>query len=484
MRPVMGRASVALLFLPLAVHVVVGQLQVGPRPLPPQREIIVSRDRVDRLERWLKAVDQHEPGEIDDAASEIGRFSETALRDLWVDGQSLVALMRDRKASVFQATSGPPLRTRIIYKPADLRRMTVLACAAAGLLDDRDCVAIDAKRALDVQAARLAEHATTSREAGDEDNYILRRAALLHADVAMLAPSAAAEHASGTRRCGRLLPSPCASPRRTGSTVTYSSSVSTGTSDARYSMRCACPTSHCPTQSAIAMVHDWYRATSAWMILTENHDTKHLDRAREIFPNDQDLLFLSGCQHEAYARPLIQSAVQTAVLPTGVSIDVDSARRELRRAESFFRGALSLDPAHAEARLRLGRTLGLLDRHADAASELRATSESLADVEQRYYSDLFLGAEEEALGRFDAARAAYGRARQGYPRAQSPYLALSALARRTGDRAGALRATQEMFDLSKDPARNDPWWSYFEVGARNAEDWLDELRRPFKRARP
>ena len=52
-----GRASFALLFLALAVQVVVGQLQVGPRPLPPQREIIVSTDCVDRLERWLKAVD-------------------------------------------------------------------------------------------------------------------------------------------------------------------------------------------------------------------------------------------------------------------------------------------------------------------------------------------------------------------------------------------------------------------------------------------
>jgi len=173
----MGRASFALLFLPLAVHVVVGQLQVGPRALPPQREIIVSTDRVDRLERWVKAVDQHEPGELDDAASEIGRFSETALRDLWVDAQSFVGLLRDRKTSVFQAPSGASsVRTRILYKPADLRRMRVLACAAAGLLDDRDCVAIDAKGALDGQGARLAEHAATSREAGDEDNDILRRA--------------------------------------------------------------------------------------------------------------------------------------------------------------------------------------------------------------------------------------------------------------------------------------------------------------------
>ena len=443
----------------------------------------MSTDRVDRLERWLKAVDQHEPGEIDDAASEIGRFSETALRDLWVDAQALVALMRDRKTSVFQATSGPPpLRTRIIYKPADLRRMTVLACAAAGLLDDRDCFAIDAKGALTARPLALR---STPPPVG-------RR--VTKTTTSFGAPPCC----TPMSRCWRP-PPPQSTYRNSAVRTIAPQSVRVATSDGidrdvqlvgvnwdigRTLLDAVrMPGEPLPHPERDRMVHDWYRATSAWMILTENHDTKHLDRAREIFPNDQDILFLSGCQHEAYARPLIQSAVQTAVLPTGVSIDVDSARRELRRAESFFRGALSLDPAHAEARLRLGRTLGLLDRHADAASELRATSESLADAEQRYYSDLFLGAEEEALGRFDAARAAYGRARQGYPRAQSPYLALSELARRTGDRADALRATQEMFDLSKDPARNDPWWSYFEVGARNAEDWLDELRRPFKRAR-
>ena len=483
MRRVMRRASVPLLFVCLTVQVLARHLQVGPRALAPQREIIVSTERVVRLERWLMAVDQHEPGEIDDAASEIGRFSETAVRDLWVDAQSLVDVMRDRKTSLFHATSGPPpVRTRIIYKPADLRRMTVLACAAAGLLDDRDCVAIDAKAALDEPAARLAAHAAASREAGDEDNYILRRAALLHADVAMLAPSAAAEPASVHATVRPIGPQ---SVRLTTSDGIDRNVQLVGVNwDIGRKLLDAVrtPRERMPHPERDRMVHDWYRATAAWMIWNEDHDTKHFDRAREMFPNDRDILFLSGCQHEAYARPLIQSAVQTAVLPTGFSIEIDSARLELRRAESFFRGALSQDPAHAEARVRLGRALGLLDRHADAASELRAASESPADAEQRYYSHLFLGAEEEALGRFEAARASYGRARQGYPRAQSPYLALSKLARRTGDRAGALRATEEMFDLSTDPARNDPWWSYFVVGARNAEHWLDELRRPFKRA--
>jgi hypothetical protein len=355
MCPVMRRASVALLFLPLAVQVVVGQLQVGPRALPPQREIIVSTDRVDRLERWVKAVDEHEPGEVDDPAREIGRFSDNALRDVWVDAQSLVALIRDRRTNVFQAQSGaPPVRTRIVYKPADLRRMRVLACAAAGLLDDRDCVAIDAKRAADRQAAHLAEHAVASRQAGDEDNYLLRRAALLHADVAMLALSAAPEPASARAPVRTMAPQSLRVTTSDGidrdvQLVGVNWDIGRKLLDA-----VRMPDEPLPHPERDRVVHDWYRATSAWMILTENHDTKHLDRARQIFPDDRDILFLSGCQHEAYARPLIQSAVRTAVLPTGFAIDVDSAGLEFHRAESFFRRALSRDAAHAEARLAWG----------------------------------------------------------------------------------------------------------------------------------
>ena len=172
--------------------------------------------------------------------------------------------MRDRKTSVFQAPSSPPpVRTRIIYKPADLRRMTVLACAAAGLLDDRDCVAIDAKGALDGQGARLAEHAAISQKAGDGDNDILRRAALLHADVAMLAPSAAAELAS-------------AQPVRT---TIGPQSVRVTTSDGidrnvqlvgvnwdigrKLLDAVRTPRERMPHPERDPKVHDWYRATSA-----------------------------------------------------------------------------------------------------------------------------------------------------------------------------------------------------------------------------
>ena len=60
---------------------------------------------------------------------------------------------------------------------------------------------------------------------------------------------------------------------------------------------------------------------------------------------------------------------------------------------------------------------------------------------------MFLGAAEEGSGRFDQARAAYESAAAPFPAAQSPLLALSALATRRGDRTSALKHIQRLFDL-------------------------------------
>jgi hypothetical protein len=67
--------------------------------------------------------------------------------------------------------------------------------------------------------------------------------------------------------------------------------------------------------------------------------------------------------------------------------------------------------------------------------------------------------------------------------AQSPGLALSALARSRGDRDGALRELKRVFDLPAGvPERDDPWWTYYVAQARNADDLLEQMRRPFVRA--
>jgi tetratricopeptide (TPR) repeat protein len=236
-----------------------------------------------------------------------------------------------------------------------------------------------------------------------------------------------------------------------------------------------------PAPGRDEMVRQWYRATAARMQLREDHDKLHLDEARELFPADPDILFLSGCQRETFAGSPIQSAARSAVLPTGVKLDVGSDRGELREAAAMFRRALEAEPNHAEARMRHGRVLALLGRHADAVVELRRAAGALEDPQLLYYAELFLGAEEEALGNRDAASAAYTRAAELSPRAQSPLLALSELARRYGDRPAALQAIERLFALPGDDRgeHDDPWWVYYVAQARDAEDLLDAMRQPF-----
>jgi tetratricopeptide (TPR) repeat protein len=172
------------------------------------------------------------------------------------------------------------------------------------------------------------------------------------------------------------------------------------------------------------------------------------------------------------------------VLPAGVTFALASSSWELREAEGFLRRAIEIKPDYSEARLRLGRVQGLLGRHAAAAKELREALASADEDLLRYYGELFLGAEEEALGRYDAAFDAYQQAAALYPTAQSPLLALSSLARRRGDRAGVLGALQQLFALPVEkPDRDDPWWAYHVEQARHADELLEQLCRPFRTGR-
>lgn len=328
---------------------------------------------------------------------------------------------------------------------------------------------------LDSDLRQLAVLARSAKVRGD-DNYILRRGALLHGDVAVLAPRAmiVPTEARSTAR-----------PQRFRMEISDGREVGMNQSAAHWEIARMLLDFVKPRGSDRAdpgrdeMVRQWYRATAAWMQRHEDHDSAHLGRARELFPADPDILFLSACQRETYAGVQIQAAVQSAVLATGVTLEVGSERTELREAERLFRRTLEIRPEHAEARMRLGRVLALLGRHADAAVELRRASEALTETQLRYYVSLFLGAEEEALGNREAARTAYEQANTLAPVAQSPLLALSQLARRNGDRAAALRAMDRMFALEIDDPHDDPWWWYYVDQGRDADDLLDSMRRPF-----
>jgi len=216
-----------------------------------------------------------------------------------------------------------------------------------------------------------------------------------------------------------------------------------------------------------------------------HYDTTHLERARQLFPNDRDILFLCATQHAIYATPRIQNVAKTVVLPSGYFMQMSGDREELRQSQALLRRALTVDSQFAEGRVRLGRVLALQRQFAEAERELNEAIPALEDRPNQYYAQLFLGSVEESLGKFDAAKSAYERAASLYPSAQSPLVALAQLARRRGDRAGALRTMEILFALPGDAeGRRDPWWTFDTWHARDAEDRLVELWQQFQQEPP
>jgi hypothetical protein len=222
----------------------------------------------------------------------------------------------------------------------------------------------------------------------------------------------------------------------------------------------------------------WYRAVSAHL-LREGRLAEvkaHLDKARQVFPEQPNFLLDSAYLHQELSSPSIQAAVQD-LRDEGTNVAVSSRRDELRRAESFLRQTLALAPDDDAARVRLGHTLGELRRHEAAIAELRKVT-AAASEQQRYFAELFLGREAQALGRRDAARRHFESAAALYPNAQSPRLALAYLARQSSNRETAIRLLQEVTGRpASDTDRIDPWWSYYEPHLDDATDLMEAMRR-------
>jgi tetratricopeptide (TPR) repeat protein len=421
--------------------------------------------RVLRAERWLKATLSHQPGAKDDAVIEVSLWSDAELRALFVDESALAQLMLNpMKASVKIPTIGgrrqpPP------YSTWQIRRLRVLACAASGELHRDECTRVTAEDEIDPTLKRLAQLAAS----GAAGSFVLRRGAILHGDIAMFGPEPVMAPGGDLAGDGGRI------------RVQLSDGESNGFNAAPIHWEMARQLLDYVKPSATdTFVSRWYAATAMWMQDREQHDTAHLKHARELLPDDPDILFLSGCQQETYAGPAIQSAVRSAVLPQGFTLDVASEATALRDAEAYFRRTLALDPQHPDARIHLGHVLLARGRAPEAADELRQVDTTDRPQLSQYFHVMFLGAAEEAVARFDQARDAYARASAIFPGAQSPYLALSALATRRGDRATALKEAQRLFDLpivAREP--DDPWWTYHEWQARGVDALFEHLYAPF-----
>ena len=418
-------------------------------------------DRVDRLSQWLDAVEQHEPGAADDALLRVASWDRMTLWRVWVDAGTIVSLVRDPNVLVFYApTESEPfsgalrvqdprsLRSRVIsYGWNDVKRLQLIAKEIAGR--------------------------------GGE-NRVLTRAASLHADIVMLQAGES------------LTPDPSRKPRSSQIVVFLADGQQTGVDDAGVhwemgrrlldKVRPRNARKLGPDPGADETVRLWYLASSAYMQAVEQLDGWHFERAVQLFSRDPEILFLAACAREMLSGPQIQNVLASTTLSRDLFNLIGDEGDELGKAERLFRQALELNSKQTEARIRLGRVLGRRGRHQDAIVELRRATRETKNRLLQYYGQMFLGAEAAALDLEDESRRAYERAASLYPDAQSPHLAMGALAARTGDRAGALSAIQPVL-TGDDPLRaDDPWWSYYTSQARDLVGIVEALHEAVQKA--
>jgi hypothetical protein len=303
-------------------------------------------------------------------------------------------------------------------------------------------------------------------------NRLVKRATLLHMDIALLVPSAADRRTGYGERPLFLAPRPSVK-------VIDGQQVGIVYYGSHWDFARLLLDEVTPDPAADSTVRQWYRGVAA--IFASEHllaeSRVHLTRARLLFPGDPEFLAASGRLHENYASEGIQTFLDTSLQGKEITSTIGSRRSNLRQAETYFRKAVDLRAGFAEARVHLGRLMGAQGRHEDAARELRNVAVSDADAVTHYYAWLFLGVEEQALARPDRARECFNNAAVLYPQAQSPYLALSQLARRTGDRPGALRAIQRVFALSTVAREHeDPWSTYLFASGTEAARKLSDVR--------
>jgi tetratricopeptide (TPR) repeat protein len=230
----------------------------------------------------------------------------------------------------------------------------------------------------------------------------------------------------------------------------------------------------------LAFGRSWYILAVSYCLRWELDCAGGLfQKALHHFGDDPEIRLLDGSAAEALmtgrSRGFLGIQLGSIELgETSTSHGVFGAERQ--EAEWALRRALKLNPALVEARVRLGRTLYLLDRNEEARTELeRASTDAHAErhLFATYLSGLFLGELAEHTGDLSGAIPYYRDAVASYPGAHTAAVALGQALVRTGLGETGWPAARAMFgDEGRGRAAVlDPWSIY-----RGAQYWQEASR--------
>jgi tetratricopeptide (TPR) repeat protein len=315
----------------------------------------------------------------------------------------------------------------------------------------------DVKRSID----RVKRQLDRNPEHFAEVNTTIRRAALLHADVAI------------------LLPARSNWQRRTTTTLTVRDGQVIGSDQPNvhweFSRSLLDLLQPDPMSDGFARL--WYEATSDWLIEEGrwSEAMPHLERARQLFPADARLALYLGVAHELFAEPRIQRAIATQPLGAGRST-VGTEDAELRQAVRYLQRALELDPSLTEASIRLSHVYILQERFREAASDLQRVLARTTSPILRYYALILLGRAHVGLREPIEARAFFEQALALVPTSQMAHLSLAQLSWDATARADALRHLEVLRAPLVESQRGDPWWVYFVTHVPSSSELLVQLR--------
>jgi tetratricopeptide (TPR) repeat protein len=236
----------------------------------------------------------------------------------------------------------------------------------------------------------------------------------------------------------------------------------------------------------------WYHASAAFMLQKGLYGElgPHFERAAVLFPRDATLTFDRACLAEAMGQPrsqlvsedLRQKQATARRQPTFVPGMLGAvgppgpptADQTNQQAERLFRQTIEIDPAFAEARVRLARLLENRGRAQEALDELAKASKDIDPRDRllQFFAHLIAARAHQALGHLEEANAEVRAALALDPDAQSALIVQSELAVRAADIDGALAPIHRLAQLAAGTVeRDDPWWLY-DIGPGRTVDRL------------
>jgi len=396
--------------------------------------------RLQRLEQWTAALERHQPGEADGALDAFADWNAREFAELKVSVYSALQLVNDPTVRTFFRPLLPNVRapSQVFYSRDELRQLIAVA-------------------------NRL-------RTLGA--NHVLRRGAMLHMDAVVLGNGD--DSRGGAGRSDFFI-------------LKFDDGQGLGNEDAlgqidfgRFLLEQIRPDRHDfrPRPSGDDWVRRWYRTLIAYMLQEQDFKVMDAERGLELFRDDAEVLFIAGVLHETLAAETVQEPLRKSENLRN-SVRVRSGKSELSVAEDLLRRAVKRSPAFPEARLHLGRVLAEQGQHKEALQELTQALPAIQDHTFQYYGQMFVGRSAAETGDAARARAAFARAAQLVPAAQSPLIALSQLAYSRGDAdeaAALLARVGELPALEND----DPWWFYSTTAGRffrpSHADLVESLR--------